>query len=106
MWKTFSHWVDVAVKWVFLSSENPKQASLTVKFALLWVIPWLVKIAMLACGFGFTCISVDANWLTQLAGYVELIAYYGFALIGSLGALYAFGRKIGNTLEGNNAALG
>lgn len=103
---TIGDWVDVAVKWLFLSSENPDKASLTVKYALLAIVPMVIKVAAVACGVGIACLSfINQQWLETLIASIVAIVFFGTSLIAAIGTAYGLVRKVGNTITGSNAVF-
>ena len=99
-------WANTVVRWFALSSADPTQASATIKFALLWLVPWVIKVAAVSCGIGIACLDfLNADWLNQLVGFIGNAAYFLFALAGTVGALYGFIRKVVITFQGKNRVI-
>lgn len=97
---------DVLVKWVWLSSANPEAASLTVKGAAMFAIPWILKAVAFSCGAGFFCTSgLDVNLLESIAGVLGNIVFFLFSLTGALVALVGFIRKVVRSFSGKNLAV-
>lgn len=93
------NWYTDLITWLVTSSKDPKQASLTIRMGLLAVVAWIVKSAAFACGFGLTCLDVDVVLLNQIVGWIELIVFYGFTIVGLVGAIYGAVRKIFFTVK-------
>lgn len=104
--KTLSKWVDVAVKWVFLSSADPTKASATIKFALVGLIPLTIKAAAFFCGIGLACLSfLNEQWLDMVIAIIANIAYFAFGLVAAIGSAAALIRKVSSTVNGTNAVI-
>lgn len=87
------------------SSADPSQTSLTVKFALLGIIPYAMQALSLVCEFGSQCYSIDPTLLETIASAIAEAVFYFLTLVSIGGALYGLGRKLYRTFRGENLAL-
>lgn len=97
--------VNTAMNWLLLSSANPNQASLTIKFFLTGLIPYALNGLFYACGFHVACIPVTSD---QLAAHVQEFAnvvFYALSIVAWIGGAVAFVRKVYNTIRGQHASL-
>lgn len=97
--------IENLITWIFVSSANPRNASLTVKMALLGIVPWVMQAIGIACALDTICIDLDQSALEAIATDVAQIVYYGLTIVSSVGLLYGLGRKIWRTVFGDNQAL-
>lgn len=74
------------IKWFVKSSEDPARVSLTVKSALVAILP----IVMMLTG-------VDDSESDLLINTIADIVFYGLSLVSAVGVVYGFGRKLWNT---------
>ena len=93
------------LKWIFVSSADPSKVSSTIKFALLGIIPGVMSIVGLACGFHLACVAVTPSDLSTVANEVSQLAFLVLSAISILGAIWAFLRKVFKTANGTNAAF-
>jgi hypothetical protein len=75
------------IKWLFTSSADPRQTSLTVKAALLGVLPLILH---------FVGQDVDANVIVEMIGDV---VFWGLTIISSLSFLFGALRKLWLTFK-------
>ncbi len=86
--------LKACLEWLVWSSANPQKLSLTVRGALLALVPTFLGIVSAACGFGVVCLGVDEQGLNQLVeGFVALVQAF-FALIAAGVFLWGLIRKI------------
>ncbi len=87
-------------QWIVYSSADPRKISLTVRAALLGVVPMLLNAVSVACGFGLVCLGVDADGLNTVAEAVSNLVFWGFSIVSGVMFLYGFVRKIVLTSTG------
>lgn len=90
---------------IIKSSADPKATSMTVRFALLGAIPYLMQALGLVCQFGYTCIDVDPTLLEAIVDGIANLIYSLLAMISIAGATYGLARKLYRTIKGENLAL-
>lgn len=93
--------------WLFISksSADPKATSLTVKFALLGIIPYIMQALSLVCAVGQQCYSVDATLLEVAFEAIADGVFYVLMLVSVAGSLYGAARKIVRTFKGENLVI-
>ncbi|MEQ9135768.1 MAG: hypothetical protein RLO51_11205 [Thalassobaculum sp.] len=79
--------------------------SLTVKMALLSLVPWAMQAIGIVCALDTICIDLDETALEAIAADVGQFAYYILTLVSTVGLLYGLGRKVWLTLKGENRAM-
>lgn len=94
-----------AIRWVLVSSEDASKWSLTVKMALLGLVPYAMQAFGITCGLNLVCPQIDANELTLIATSLSNIVYLTLSLIAAIGTAFGLVRKVTNTFEGTNAAF-
>ena len=95
-------YIDRVVAWVTYSSADPKKTSLTIKMALVAVIPMITKIIPILCAMGVVCLQVNDTDLKMLFDIVGDIVYALLWLVALVGSLYGLQRKIVRTIKGTN----
>ena len=100
-----SQFLEKLVTWVLHSSEDPKKMSLTVKMALLSVVPWVMQTLGFACALGTVCVDFDQTALEAAAANVGQAVYYLLTAVSLVGFAYGALRKVWLTLTGQNKAL-
>ena len=80
--------------WLVVSSKDPRKVSLTVRAALLAIVPTVISAASAACGFGLVCIGVDATGLNQAAETFAAIVEAVLLIVAGVLFLWGFLRKI------------
>lgn len=93
------------LQWVWLSSADPRKTSLSVRMALLGVVPFVLNFVMGACGIGLVCLGVDAEGLNQAVGVIENIVFWSLSIVAGIGFLYGFGRKLWLSATGDNKVV-
>lgn len=93
------------ITWILVSSADPRNVSLTVKMALLAIVPWLMQAIGLACAFDTICIELDQSAIEAVAADVAQVVYAGLTIVSSVGLIYGLVRKVWLTLAGENRAL-
>lgn len=88
--------------WIWKSSADPKKVSMSVRYALLALIPATLKVIATACGFGLICLGVTAEGLNTFVDAIVDVVYALLLFISSLGFVYGFLRKIYNTVTGKS----
>lgn len=84
--------------WVWYSSSNPNRVSLTIKSMGIALIPYVIQLAGVACGFNLVCVAVDGSALTTVVETVANIVYWTLSIVAGVGFLYGFFRKLAITL--------
>lgn len=92
-------------QWLLLSSANPSKFSLSVRMALLGVVPYILSIVTAACGFGLVCLGVEAEGLNQVVGVIENLVFWGLSIIAGVGFLIGFVRKLWLSISGENKVI-
>lgn len=87
------------------SSADPQKTSLTIKAALLGVIPWAMQALNLVCQLGHQCYDVDPNLLETTVDALANGVFYTLSLVSVGLTIYGAGRKIALTFTGRNRAL-
>lgn len=100
-----SQFLERLVTWLLHSSADPRKMSLTVKMALLSVVPWVMQTLGFACALGTVCVAFDQSMLEVVAADIAQVVYYVLTAVSMLGFAYGAVRKIWRTLTGQNKAL-
>jgi len=87
------------------SSADPKRTSLTIKMALLGIIPYAMQAFGWVCEIGQTCLDIDQNLLERLVSGISETVFLLLSLVSVIGIVYGLFRKILTTMEGDNKAL-
>lgn len=90
---------------IFASSQDPRQMSLTIKGLLLGVIPFTMQAIGLVCAIGYTCYDVDQGMLEELVEGITHVAFYALSVVSAFTALRGLVRKLYRTAIGENRAL-
>lgn len=93
------------INFILKSSADPKKTSLTVKMALLGIVPLTMQTLGLVCAIGVVCTEVDQNFIERFIDAIADIVYLSTALVASLGTAYGLARKIHRTSIGQNRAM-
>lgn len=93
------------LKWVFVSSADATKISLTVKMALLGVIPFVMQAIGITCGLHALCPAVSADQLSEIALSLSNTVFLALTLIASIGTAVGLIRKVILSLQGQNAAF-
>lgn len=91
--------------WLLKSSKDPQKVSLTVKMAIIAAIPWVLQGIGITCSFGQVCLNIDATELQELAVHASNIVLAVLLIVGNVGAIYGFLRKLWRTINGQNEVL-
>lgn len=92
-------------EWLVKSSADPTKTSASIKFALLGVVPYIIHLLTLACGFGLVCLGVDTEWLNQFVEVLSQLVFWILSIISAIGFLYGSTRKVYLTAKGQNPVL-
>lgn len=92
--------------WLRWSSADPARMSLTVRGILIGIIPTVLYIASMACGFGVVCLGVDEPLLNQFAESVAAAVQAFFTLVAAVMVVIGFIRKVILTAQGNTPTSG
>ncbi len=93
------------LRWIFLSSKDPKKVSASVLFFLLATIPFILQALGLTCALWKVCVDVTADELTEVFTHLANAVMFLLSAIGSIGFVWAFLRKIVLTWTGENKVL-
>lgn len=93
------------LRWIFLSSKDPKKVSASVLFALLATVPFILQALGITCVLWQICLDITADQLTEFFTHVANLVMFLMSAVGSLGFIYAFLRKIVLTWTGENKVL-
>lgn len=93
------------LRWILVSSADPKKTSASVKFALLALIPYAIHAIRLSCGFGFGCLDISSESLTLVVENVASIVEGLLMIVALVGGIYSLVRKVVLTFKGENKAL-
>ena len=93
------------LNFILKSSADPKAVSLSVKFALVGIIPYLMQAVNLVCEVGFQCYDLDTNLLMIAIDAIMNGVFYSLSLVSIIGTLYGLARKAYRTVTGNNLTL-
>lgn len=88
------------IDWLIWSSKDPAKVSLTVRGALLALVPTVIGIISAACGFGITCLAVDAAGLNQIIEWIAAGVQIILTIVASFWVLWGLARKIYITVKG------
>lgn len=97
--------VDNILKFIFVSSSNADQVSLTLKMILLGFVPYLMQAIGLSCGLHLVCLSVTGDEINTIILSISNAVYLILAAVSAVGTLYGLLRKITKTATGTNAAF-
>ncbi len=92
-------------QWLMLSSADPRKTSLSVKMALLAIVPYVLNIASTACGLGLVCLGVDAEGLNQFVQVSENLVLWSLSIVAGIGFMYGFFRKLYRSATGDNKVV-
>lgn len=93
------------IAWVVLSSKDPRKISLSVKAALVAIIPFFMHAVTVSCGFGLVCLGVDSTHLQEVAEVTSDIIFWVFSIVSAIGFVYGFIRKLWLTAKSENKVL-
>ena len=92
-------------QWLVHSSADPNKTSLSVKMALLAVVPYVLNLVTAACGLGLVCLGVDAESLNQVVKVIADIVFWALSIVSGVGFVIGFGRKLWLSLKGQNMVV-
>jgi len=93
------------IDFIIKSSADPRATSLTVKAALLGLIPFIMQALDIACDFGKQCYDLQPSLFETIVSALADGTFYLLSLISVIGFVYGLGRKITRTIMGENEAL-
>ena len=93
------------LRWIFLSSKDPKKVSASVLFALTASIPFILQALGITCALWQVCVDVNADQLVELFTHIANLVMFLLSAVGALGFIYAFLRKVVLTWTGENKVL-
>lgn len=85
--------------WLITSSADPARVSLTVRGALLALIPTILWLVSTACGFGIVCLGVDEPFLNQFVESLVALVQALLTAIAAVWVVWGMIRKIVNTAK-------
>lgn len=91
--------------YIVKSSADPRATSISIKFALLAVIPYLMQALELVCQFGYQCYNVDPPLLETIVDALSNGIFYSLGLISFFGTIGGLLRKVKRSIQGNNLSL-
>ncbi len=89
--ETLKRWFDLLVT----SSSDPLKFSLTVRGAATLAGAWVLKVAVIACTFGY-CVGITDDTIHQAIEIVTNFGYGAALIVGSVMAVVGLLRKIKN----------
>jgi len=93
------------IDFIIKSSADPRATSLTVKAALLGLIPFIMQALDIACDFGSQCYSLQPTLLETIVTAITDGTFYLLSLISIVGVIYGLVRKVYRTIMGENEVL-
>jgi len=102
--KKITNFIHNVVHWFVVSSADPKRTSLTVQSLALALIPIVIHVVQVSCGFGFVCLGVEAQDLEKVAYAISQIVFDGLTIISLTGFICGFVRKVWMTVTGQLSA--
>lgn len=81
-------------EWLVWSSANPQKLSLTVRGALLAIVPTFLGIVSAACGFGVVCLGVDEPTMNQVVEGIAALVQALLSVVAAIWFLWGLIRKI------------
>lgn len=97
--------IDTILDFLLVSSKDPTKWSLTLKMALVGVIPYIINAVGIACGFGLVCLGVDTAGLNALAEGLEKVAFFVLSTIAAIGVVVGLARKFIRSAQGTNRSF-
>lgn len=88
---------NTIVRWIVLSSENPTEASLTIKGFLLGVLPVLMAVA------GIAHFNVGQDQLSAIFDTVAAIVQVALSIVAAVMTGWGLLRKLWNTIQVHQA---
>ena len=97
---------DKIIDFIVVSSVDPHRWSLTVKATGLALIPYILDLFSVTCGFGLVCMpdSFQSD-LEMLMIMASAFAFAALTVIAHFAAIYGLIRKIYRTATGQNIAM-
>ena len=92
-------------RFIVVSSADPRRTSLTVKAALLGLIPYTMQALDIVCQWGHTCTTIDQSLLAAIVETIANGVFYVLSLAAAFGVLVGLVRKADLTIKGQNRAL-
>lgn len=97
--------MDKIIEILIKSSADPKKTSLTVKAALLAIVPFIMQAVGLVCAFGLTCTNFDASLLENFFTLIAELVYHTLMIGSVAGVLWGAMRKLWKTVRRTNPVL-
>ena len=89
---------NTIVRWIVLSSEDPTEASLTIKGFLLGVLPVLMAVA------GIAHFNVGQQQLSDIFDAIAQIVQVLLTIVATAMTAYGLLRKLWNTIQAHQAS--
>jgi hypothetical protein len=105
MFKKIDEGLQAVIVWLFTSSADADKVSLSVKMALLGLIPYAMQAIGIVCGLDVYCVDVDQGTLTELAEGVGNLVFYALSVVSALGTVYGVLRKLWRSVTGTHRAF-
>lgn len=81
-------------EWLVRSSADPAKLSLTIRGALVALVPIVLSTLSAICGFGIACLGVDETTLNQLVESIIAIVNAVLLVVGAVVAFVGLIRKL------------
>lgn len=94
-----------ALKFILVSSADPRKASLTVRAFTLGLIPYAMQATGLVCQLGYTCIDITPTLADQIVNWATNGVFYVTLIISLVGTTFGLFRKFDLTIKGQNKAI-
>lgn len=94
------NWFNTLVRWVVVSSADPKEISLTIKGVLVGLVPYVMVLV------GLAHLNVGQDQLTTLIDGIADVIQYLLALISVSMTVVGMARKIWLTIKVHQQATG
>lgn len=85
--------------WLLRSSADPRKTSLTVKAAMLGVLPAVLHFIGAACSYGLVCLGVDETTLNVIIETIGELTFWFLTAVSAVGFIYGLVRKLINTFQ-------
>lgn len=82
------------IRWVVVSSADPKKTSLMVRGFLLGLVPATLSLISALCGFGLFCIGIDSYGLNQLVESLTEVIQLVLTAVASMWMAWGLIRKV------------
>lgn len=93
------------IKFILISSADPRKASLTVRALTLGLIPYAMQATGIVCELGYTCVDLTPTLADQIVAWITSSVFYVTLAISTVGAAFGLYRKLDLTIKGQNKAI-